>query len=116
MVLPAGSFACEICGKPLGARRVRQGITRHAGCRHSLKPEEVQSALGLAKGALARLPGRAADPELRELFEQAAVQARALVDDLQRLETFVGGAPRLGTGADVDGPGEEAAGNRPTSR
>jgi len=116
MVLPAGSFACEICGKPLGARRVRQGITRHAGCRHSLKPEEVQSALGLAKGALARLPGRAADPELRELFEQAVAQARALVDDLQRFETFVGGALRFGTGADVDGPGEEAAGNRPTSR
>jgi hypothetical protein len=93
MVLPAPSFACEVCGKPLGARRVRQGITRHAGCRRSLRPEEVQSALGLARGALAKLPGRAADPELRELFAQAAEQARALVDDLQRLRTFVGGAP-----------------------
>lgn len=94
MVLPAPSFACEVCGKPLGARRVRQGITCHAGCRRSLRPEAVEAALGLAQGALARLPGRAADPELRELFERAAAQARALVDDLQRLQTFVGGPPR----------------------
>lgn len=92
--MPAGSYACEVCGKALGARRVRQGIRRHPGCRRSLRPADVQSALGLAQGTLARLPERAADPELRELFERAAAQARALVDDLQRLKTFVGGAAR----------------------
>jgi len=112
MVLPVPSFACEVCGKPLGARRVRQGITRHSGCRRSLRPEEVQSALGLARGTLAQLPASVADPELRELFAQAAAQARALVDDLQRLKSFVGGTPRprLEAGEDVEDAGEEGAG------
>jgi hypothetical protein len=97
MVPPAGGFACEICGKPLGARRVRQGIRSHSGCRRSLRPADVQAALGLAQGALARLPERAGDPELRALFESAATQARALIDDLQRLKSFVGGSgPRAG--------------------
>ena len=115
MVPPGGTFACEICGKPLGARRVRQGIRSHSGCRKSLRPADVQAALGLAQGALDRLPERAGDPELRALFESAAAQARALIGDLQRLKSFVGG-PAAATGADVVDGGGEAAGARHPSR
>lgn len=100
--MPTGTYACDVCGKPLGARRVRQGIRSHSGCRRSLRPAELQSALGLAAGALARLPERTDDPELRELFARAAEQARALLGDLQRLKTFVGGATAsAGTSGDA---------------
>jgi hypothetical protein len=87
-------FGCEVCGKPLGTRRVRQGLAVHPGCRRSLAPAEVERALALARGALRRLPRSADDPELSRLLALAARQARDLIGDLARLRSCVGGAPR----------------------
>ncbi len=85
-------FDCEVCGKPLGTRRVRQGLTAHRGCRNALSPAAVDHALGLAQATLARVRNTdlAGDRELALLLLQATRQAAQLILDLQRLRTFVG--------------------------
>jgi hypothetical protein len=94
VVAPAAAFFCEVCGKPLGRRRVRQGVLSHPGCRRALAPDAVAEALDLARGTLERLGSRAPDGELRELFSRATAQAQALIGDLNRLKSFVGGTGR----------------------
>ena len=85
-------FDCSVCGKPLGTRRVRQGLTAHPGCRRALTPTAVDHALGLARATLARVRNTdlAGDRELALLLLQATRQAAQLIQDLQKLRTFVG--------------------------
>jgi hypothetical protein len=91
-VRAAASFDCSVCGKPLGMRRVRQGLTAHPGCRHVLPPAAVDLALGLAHATLARVRNTnlAGNRELALLLLQATRQAAQLIQDLQRLRSGVG--------------------------
>ncbi|MSR45995.1 MAG: hypothetical protein EXS13_02840 [Planctomycetes bacterium] len=93
----AARFECTLCGNPLGARRVRQGVTTHPGCRRALAPTEVERALAVAQATLERLsvPGVAvdADAELGRLLKLATRQAAELIGDLKQLRSYVGGAP-----------------------
>lgn len=111
----ADAFRCSICGKPLGARRARQGVTAHPGCRRALPPAEVDRALGLAQATLARLTTDHADAELRTLVRQAAAQAAALIGDLQQLKSYVGGRPSGGSNDthDTHDTHDRGAGARP---
>lgn len=88
----AASFDCSVCGKPLGMRRVRQGLTAHAGCRRALSPAAVDYALGLARATLQRVrtTDLAGDRELALLLLQATRQAAQLIQDLQKLRSYVG--------------------------
>jgi len=97
MVAPASAFCCERCGRPLRAARVRQGVLVHPECRAAPGPApddaglppsaaaDATAALARAQELVARVPAGVRDPELRELFAQAAAQARALVSDLEEL-------------------------------
>lgn len=88
----AASFDCSVCGKPLGTRRVRQGLTAHSGCRRALSPAAVDYALGLARATLLRVrtTNLAGDRELALLLLQATRQAAQLIQDLQKLRSYVG--------------------------
>lgn len=108
-----GGFACATCGKPLGARRVRQGLSAHPACRRALPREEVERALGLAQAALARLHGEGSDDELRRLCADAAAQAAALIDDLKRLRGYVGGAAASGDEAGAPSGSARRSGGEP---
>lgn len=91
MVAPAHAYACEVCGRPLSAARVRQGVRVHKECRRDdeKRPAPADAAL------LERVKStRARDPELRELFALAAKQARELAGDLERLRALAAGAQR----------------------
>jgi hypothetical protein len=92
---PAHAFACELCGRPLSAGRFRQGVRFHKECRalrrESERPpaqREAAAALERTQATLARLTAEGRDPELRELFAQAAAQARELAGDLERLRSL----------------------------
>ena len=95
MAAPAHAFECERCGRPLSAGRVRQGVRVHKECREPRRESERPPAQGEAAAALerteatlARLLADDRDPELRELFAQAAAQARELAGDLERLRSL----------------------------
>ena len=95
MTAPAHAYQCERCGRPLSAGRVRQGVRVHKECR-ALRSEgerpparsEAAAALEQTQATLARLTADGRDPELRELFAQAAAQARELAGDLERLRSL----------------------------
>lgn len=99
----AARFDCSVCGKPLGYRRARQGLTSHPACRHSLPPAEVAAALGLAEATLARLqePLLVGDPELDRLLRLATRQAAELIGDLHQLRSYVGGGSTAASAAPV---------------
>lgn len=80
MAAPARAFECDVCGRPLGAGRLRQGVRVHRGCRR--EPERPPAP---------EVAAAADDPELRELFARAAAQARELVGDLERLRSLRAG-------------------------
>ncbi|MBM4015889.1 MAG: hypothetical protein FJ293_13120 [Planctomycetes bacterium] len=83
-------FACSTCGRPLGARRARQGVRRHPGCRPAAASpslDELRSALSLTTATLARWRERAlrGDDETRRLCALAANEAQRLLRDLEQL-------------------------------
>lgn len=101
MVAPVHEYGCEVCGRPLSAARVRQGVRVHKECRLSRReesppavPGDAAAALERMRATLAALPAGARDPELRELFALAAAQARELAADLERLRSLAAGAQR----------------------
>ena len=82
----SGPFACQVCAKSLGQRRIRQGILVHPGCRRSLGHDPLDQALSKTQKALARMATRSQDHELAPLFAEATNQAAELLDNLRELK------------------------------